>query len=80
MIVSGYNMGHRSRLGQMNNGNVIRTAGIKMPVCTSIDEIQVATPEDAYLQKLKTYIIHGWPKNNKLEHIIRHCWPIRSEL
>ena len=33
----------------------------KYTVCTSIKDIQVATIEDAYLQKMKSHIIHGWP-------------------
>ena len=32
---------------------------VYMPVCTSVEDIQVATHEDAYLQKLKSYVVHG---------------------
>ena len=36
------------------------TTSINMPVCTSIEHIQVATQKDCHLQKLKTYITQDW--------------------
>ena len=41
-----------------------------MSVCISIEDIQAATLEDAHLQKLKLYIMHG--------HSHKKRW-IRSE-
>ena len=43
------------------NGNDIST-GVNMPVDTSVEDLQVATEKNSYLQKLKSYIKHGWPK------------------
>ena len=61
--------------------NIHMNAPLNMPVFTSKEDKQVATCEDAHLQKLKSYIIHGWPyKKDELENSIRHYWPFRSEL
>ena len=32
-----------------------------MPECVSIEEIQQALAQDDHLQKLKNFIISGWP-------------------
>ena len=46
-----------------------------------IADIQVATQEDTYLQKLKIYITQGWAhKNEEVEHMMRQYWSIRSEM
>ena len=47
-------------IGMGINVNAISTA-VSMLVCTSIEDIQVATYEDALLQKLQLYIIQGLP-------------------
>ena len=49
--------------GMNINVNAIRN-GVNMPVCTSLEDIQVATCENVHLQKLKFYIIHGWYTKN----------------
>ena len=51
------------------NVNVIETA-VDLPVCTSICDIQETTARDAYLQKLKAYIIKTWPHKKKM--LLRH--------
>ena len=33
---------------------------VDLPVCTSIQDTQEATSQDAHLQDLKAYIIHEW--------------------
>ena len=41
-------------------------------VCTTIEDIQAATCEDAHLEELKAYIIQGWPHNKEdVEHKVR---------
>ena len=45
----------------MNINVIAISTTVNMPVFTSIEYIQAATHEDAHLQKLKSYIIHGWP-------------------
>ena len=58
--------------GMNINVNTISTA-VNMPVCTFIEDIWLARCKDSHLQKLKPYIIHGWPhKKDKLEHSIRN--------
>ena len=53
--------------------HVISTS-VNIPVCTSIEDIQTATHKDADLQKLKSYIIKGWPhKKDKVEQSMKHC-------
>ena len=34
---------------------------VDMPVCTSIEDVKVATSQDAGLQRLGAYTIRGWP-------------------
>ena len=52
---------------------------VYMPVCTSLEDIQMAAHEYSHLQKLKSYIIHGWlHKKDELEHSIKYYWLIRS--
>ena len=47
---------------------------------TSIEDTQLAISEDAHRQKLRSYIIKGWPpQKDDLEHGMTHDWPIRSE-
>ena len=54
---------------------------VDMPDCISIEEIQQASLQDAYLQQLKTFIIAGWPHNkDELQTDIRPYWPYRDEL
>ena len=45
--------------GKDVNMHAIR-ASVNMPIYTSI-YIQVATWQDAYLSKLRSYILQGWP-------------------
>ena len=41
----------------------------------------MTTCADAHLQKLRSFILQGWPhKKDELEHSIKHYWPIRSVL
>ena len=55
--------------------NAISTA-VNMLVCISIGDIQVATCQDAHLQKLRWYIIQGWPhRKHKLEGRMKNYWP-----
>ena len=50
-----------------------------MSVCTSIEDIQVATYEDTHLQKLKLYPIQAWSQHrDEVEHRMKHYWLIRS--
>ena len=50
-----------------------------MPVYTSIEDVEEATQEDNYMQKLKSYIIQGWPhKKDDLEHSMGHYQPIKK--
>ena len=66
--------------GMRVNVNAIRTS-VNIPVCTSIQEIQAPTHEDAYLQELKAYIIQGWSyKKEEVDHSTKQYWPIRHEL
>ena len=66
--------------GMNINASAISTS-VNMPVCTSMEVIQVAAHEDAHLQKLRSYIIQGWPhKKDQLEQEMRCYWPIGSEL
>ena len=54
---------------------------VNISVYTSIEDIEATAQEDAGLQKLKTYIIQGWPhKKDKVECSIEHFMPIRSQL
>ena len=46
--------------GMNINVNTISTA-VNIPVCTSVEDIQVVTHEGAHLQKLKSYMIYGCP-------------------
>ena len=39
-----------------------------MPVYTSIEDINVATQQNAHLQELKAYVIKGWPQKKEVEH------------
>ena len=49
--------------GRGINVNAISTS-VNMPLCTSIEDIQAATQEGTNQQKLKSYIIQGWPHTN----------------
>ena len=54
---------------------------VNMLVCISTEDIQAATQEDTHIQKLKTYIIEGWPHKKEEEtHSMLQYWPIRSKL
>ena len=46
------------------NVDTIITA-VNMPESTSIENIQAATCEDVHLQKLKSYMKHGWLQKKK---------------
>ena len=50
-----------------------------MPVCTSVEDIQVAIQEVTHLKKPIPYIIQDWPGKDKLENSMGHYWSIRSE-
>ena len=53
---------------------------ITLPVCTSIEDTQETTQEDAHIQKLKIYTIQGWSHHkDEVEHSMKHFWPVRSE-
>ena len=52
-----------------------------LPVCTSIQDTQEASAQDAHLQDLKVYIIHDWLcKRENVAPDIQEYWPIRHEL
>ena len=54
---------------------------MNIPVCPSIQVIQTATHENANLEELKMYIIHGWPhKKEEIALGIRQYWPISNRL
>ena len=43
-----------------------------MTLCTSIGDVKAVTYEDAHLQNLKSYIVHGYPQKDELLHSMRH--------
>ena len=52
-----------------------------MPECVSMAEIQQASAQDDHLQKLKSFIISGWPDTkDKLHADLRPYWSYRGEL
>ena len=54
---------------------------VGIPICTSIEDIQATTSQDVDLQRLKMYIISGWPHTkDEVEHSIQKYWLIRHEL
>ena len=54
---------------------------VDIPICISIEDIQAATRQDADLQRLKSYIIQGWPHTKgDIEHVMQKNWPIRHGL
>ena len=50
---------HQEITGMNINVSAISTA-VNMPVSTTIENIQAVTPEDAQLQRLRSYIMQGW--------------------
>ena len=57
------------------------STSVDVPVCTSIEDIKVATGEDAVLQMLQKYIIGGLPHLREVvEPEEEKYWPIRHEL
>ena len=54
---------------------------VYLPVCTFTLDKQEGTAEDAHLQELKAYIIHGRPdKRNNVVQDVQKYWPNRLEL
>ena len=52
-----------------------------MPECVSVVEIQQASAQDNYLQKLKKLIIAGWSDTkDKLHTNLKPYWSSRDEL
>ena len=55
-------------VGMNVNMDAISTA-VGIPICASIEELQAATRQGADLQRLKSYIIQGWPyTKDKVKH------------
>ena len=52
--------------GMNINVNAISTI-VNMPVCKSIEDINLASLKDGHLQKLKAYIIYGWPQKRQIK-------------
>ena len=53
---------------------------LDIPICKSIEDIQVTTSQDAGLQRPKSYLIQGWPHTkDKVEHSIQNYWLIKHE-
>ena len=67
------NMPDQKIIGMNTNMLAISTSE-NMPVYTSIEDKQAVTHKDADLQRLKSYIIKGWPhkktKSHKVSSII----------
>ena len=62
------------------NMNTINTS-VNLPVCTSIEDLQVVIHEDAHLQELRAYIVQGWShKKEEVYHSMRQYWPKRNDL
>ena len=60
--------------------NTIQNA-TDMLECTSMAEVQQASPQDAHLQQLKSFIITGWPDTkDELHADLRPYWSYRDEL
>ena len=54
---------------------------VDIPTCTSIENIQVVFQKDTDLQRLKYYIIQGWPHNkDEVKQDMQKYWPIKHEL
>ena len=74
----------RTKIGEIQglSINVITiNTTVDLLVCTSIQNIQEVTAQDAHLQDLKAYIIHGWKyKKDGMAQDIQKYWPIRHEL
>ena len=68
---------------EINNMNVnvhAISTSVNIQICTSIEDIQVVTQQDACLQTLKSYVIYSWPhKKDKVEQSMKHYWPISHE-
>ena len=69
--------------GMNINIHAISTS-VNILVCTSIGDIHkrhMATPQDIDLQRLKSYIIQGWPQNkDEVEQGMQRYWQIRHDL
>ena len=54
--------------------HAIRTS-VDILIYTTIDDIQAATRQDADLQRLKSYIIQGWPHTqDEVQHGMQKYW------
>ena len=61
------------------NVNTINTK-TDLPVCTTIQDIQEVTAQNAHIQDLKIYITYGWPhKKDDMAQDIQKYWPIIHE-
>ena len=64
------------------NANMHATStAVGILIYTSIKDIQAATSQDLDLQRLKAYIIGGWPyTKDEVEYSVQKNWQIRYEL
>ena len=54
---------------------------VDIPICTSIEDIQPSTRQDADLQRLKSYIIQGGPHTkDEVQHGLQKYQPGKHEL
>ena len=57
------------------------STSVNIPLCISIEDIQMATQQDADVQRLKSYIIQGQPhKKDEVEWSMKYYWAIRHEV
>ena len=53
----------------------------EIPECIPITQIQQVTVQDEHLQRLKAYIITGWPEiKDKVQQVIRMYWSFRYDM
>ena len=71
---------HQEITGININVHAISTL-VSIPACTSKKDIQGVPSEDSDLQRLKSYIIQGWPhRKDEVKQSIKHYWPSRHKL
>ena len=65
----------------MNVNILAISTAVDIPIYTSMEEIQTVTSQDSDLQRLKSYIIQGWPHTkDEVQHSMQKGWPVRHEL
>ena len=60
--------------------DVIQTT-TDMPECLSVTDLQQALSQDSHIQKLKHFIITGWPNSkDEISEELKPYWSYRDEL